>query len=204
MCQHTYLSRSRANLSQCHSLAPVLSSGEGGFKSMDFFNPELFSLTQWEWWVLIAIGMLILEVCLPGAVFIWPGLAAAVMAVIVANTEYTWQTYSMIFAILTIVFGVLARPLFIRLKNRAEGEVMNEDHNHLTGSLCQVLETVSATQGRVKLKDSSYSARLADGQETIEYGTMVKVVRVKGTTLFVAPFKEDEAGSDSESEQEQD
>ena len=152
---------------------------------MDFFSPEFFSLVRWEWWVLIAISMLVLEIFLPGAVFIWPGLAAIVMAFIVAFTDFTWQTYSVIFSVLTMLFGFLARPMVLRLRAvTEEGEEMNEEHSHIKGDVCQVIEPVNQIQGRVKHRDSSYEAR-TKGNITIPVDKMVKVVSIEGLTLFV-------------------
>jgi membrane protein implicated in regulation of membrane protease activity len=49
-----------------------------------------------------------------------------------------------------------------------------------------VLQTVTTTDGRVKLAGETWSARLAEGATPVTPGQEVRVVSIQGATAFVA------------------
>ena len=64
------------------------------------------NMTVWHW--LIGAGiLLILEVAAPGAVFLWMGVAAAAVGLLLAVLPLAWQVQWILFAVLSIgsVFG---------------------------------------------------------------------------------------------------
>ena len=64
---------------------------------------DISLITHWHWWVL-ALAMVILEVFAPGAIFIWLGVAASIVGVILlVAPDLGWEYQFMTFAILSIV-----------------------------------------------------------------------------------------------------
>ena len=56
----------------------------------------------------------------------------------------------------------------------------------LVGRTAWVLQTVTTTDGRVKLAGETWSARLAEGATPVTPGHEVRVVSIQGATAFVA------------------
>lgn len=81
--------------------------------------------------------------------------------------------------------GVLAvRPAIKRrLHRRAEPALMGLDA--IEGAEATVVETVSDGRGMVKIGGELWQARPYDATQTMDAGTLVRVVEVKGATALV-------------------
>ena len=66
---------------------------------------------SWTWWVLAGI-FLLLELALPGVFFIWLGLAALAVGFVLFLVNVAWQFQLALFAILSVIFVLAARPWF--------------------------------------------------------------------------------------------
>lgn len=78
----------------------------------------------WTWWVIAGI-FLLLELAMPGVFFIWLGLAAVAVGFIAFIVDLSWQVQLVIFAILSIVFVLTARPWF------RKGQLVDSDRPNL-------------------------------------------------------------------------
>jgi membrane protein implicated in regulation of membrane protease activity len=63
----------------------------------------MFELTYWHWWI-VAIVLIVLEVFAPGAFFLWMGISAGIVGVVLLIApDMGWEYQFMIFAIFSIV-----------------------------------------------------------------------------------------------------
>jgi membrane protein implicated in regulation of membrane protease activity len=139
-------------------------------------------MNAWVAWLLAGLVLLIAETLLPGAFLMWIGLAAGGTGLV------TWAADPR-FELQVVVFGVLAAGALLiglRLRKRRSVAVVNTRHAGLTGRTATALG-FRGREGRVRLGDSDWSARLpADAQEPPP-GTVLRVVDVDGTVLIVRP-----------------
>lgn len=150
---------------------------------MDSF---LHEFTRWEWWAIIGFVLIVMEVFIPGAVFLWPAMAGLTLAVIAALFEPGWQTNLILFSILSIAFALLGRSAYLRMREKSDHPQLNQRGQQLIGRFCEVVETTSLERGRVKLGDSTWLARCAPGTKVIPVGEHVQVIAVEGTTLIIS------------------
>lgn len=141
----------------------------------------------WEWWAISGLAMLVLEVFAPGAIFLWPGLAAMLIAILAVTLEPVWQVNVVVFSVLSFVFAYLGRGAYLRFREQHDHHDLNKKQHQLVGKLCTVAETTNYESGRVKLNDGSWLSRCDPEYGELSPGSMVEVISVEGTTLIVKP-----------------
>lgn len=158
----------------------------------------LIDLTRWEWWTIIAFTSLILEIFIPGAVFIWPALAAMMVALLAAFFPLTWEQNCILFTLLAITIGAFSRSAYTKLRYRSDNINLNENRERMQGTTCEVMEVITPTSGRVRLHDSSWSARIIEGPN-LPVGSLVEIIDLKGNNYIVKATSIPNATPDTES-----
>ncbi|QQG35474.1 MAG: NfeD family protein [Micavibrio aeruginosavorus] len=144
---------------------------------------EFFSdMTFWHWFILGGLFM-IAEVMIPGAFFLWPGIAALVVGLIhLAAPELTWAIAVTIWSVLSLV--TIAGWLAYRRKNpgvRADNG-LNERGSQYIGRVYVLTKPLENGKGEIKAGDTVW---LVSGTEALPAGTNVKVTGADGSLLKV-------------------
>jgi len=134
-------------------------------------------------WILAGIGLLGLEVLAPGAFMMWLGIAAigAGLVELAVNVGFAWQV---------VIFGVLAAislGIGLRLRRKPPPPKVNTRGAGLIGRTAVAL-SFRGHEGRVRIGDSDWAARLPGGVEPPAPGTVLRVVDVDGTVAIVRPL----------------
>jgi len=132
-------------------------------------------------WLAAGLVLLVLETVAPGVFMMWLGLAAlgTGLLVLLADPAFAWQ------AVAFAVLAALAIGVALLLRRRSAPQVLNTAESGLVGRTARLL-TVHGRDGRVRVGDSDWSARLLDDVAWPEPGTMLRVAGVDGTILLVA------------------
>jgi hypothetical protein len=143
-----------------------------------------FKMVFWYWWALAA-AFLVLEIMLPGVVFMFVAIGAAaagLVLLIVSDTALEIQL--LIFAFVAAASAVLLRRPLRRLQNIDGGDSgLNARADILIGKTIVLDEPILRGRGRVKLGDGSWTVTGPD----MVAGTRVRVAAVDGTELRVEP-----------------
>ena len=148
---------------------------------MDF--PETVSF--WHW---LAFGVLVMliEVLVPGAIFLWLGIAAVVTGLLLAAIpSMIWELQAILFAVMSVTAIFIGRRIYVARRAPTDHPTLNKRGKNLVGTH-HVLDTAtSGGRGRVRIGDTvwRFSVR-PEGAELAE-GARVKVVDADGTTLIV-------------------
>lgn len=140
------------------------------------------NFTHWMWFVALFI-FLLLEMILPGVVFLWLGIAAAVTGTLVwLIASITWEWQLILFSAFSVV-SILAGRKFIQSKGDipSDNELLNQRGNALIGRKFTVAIAIKNGKGKVKVGDSMWTATGNDAAE----GSYVTVIAVNGTELIV-------------------
>lgn len=144
---------------------------------------EWFADNSWLGWVGVAIILAAIEVATVDFVFIMlagGALAGALVAAAGAS-----------FAIQVIVAIVVATLLIVLVRPLIKRKFMDSEVSHrigasgLVGRVARVLQTVTETDGRVKLGGETWSARVPDGAAICQPGQEVRVIAIEGATAIV-------------------
>ena len=137
-------------------------------------------MTAAAWWIVSGLLACGAEMLVPG-VFLAPVGAAAVVAglavVLGAGGSAAWGVFVATMVILVLVAYRLRR-------GRPVTDVTNGPQAGLVGATC-IADAFAGDEGRVRLGDGAWPARMADRTEPASVARL-RVVAVEGTTLVVS------------------
>lgn len=148
---------------------------------------EMFGgpLGYWHWWIAAAIFG-VLEMAVPGVVFLWLGLAAAATGfVVLAAPALGWLPelggQLLTFSVFGLVAVAAGRQFWRNRPADAAHPTLNKRGAELIGRTFPLERAIASGQGRVKVGETLWLVR---GPE-LPQGAVVRVVGVDGATLVV-------------------
>ena len=142
-----------------------------------------FHIVFWYWWALAAV-LLIFEMMLPGVVFLFLSVGAALAGMLlVLEPEMSVEMQLGIFAVVSVASAVGLRPLLRGMQKRSDDPNLNARGNSMIGKVLVLDQPILSGRGRVTLGDGSWSVTGPD----MVAGAKVRVAAVDGTELRVEP-----------------
>lgn len=138
----------------------------------------------WLIWVGVALVLAAIEAATVDFVFVM--LAGGALASAVAAAFGAPLAVQIVVGVLAAVALLLAVRPWLKEKFNASKASGTIGAPSLVGRTAWVLQTVTATDGRVKLAGETWSARLAEGASPATPGQQVRVVSIQGATAIVA------------------
>ena len=135
-------------------------------------------------WFLIGLGLLLLELVLPGLVILFFGAGAWVTALVCAITDINLNIQILIFLLASLLGLVLLRKY---LKNRffsKKDEEAQDQLEEFIGKKARAVDAFSKGEGKVEFKGTRWSAR---SSEPVSEGQWVTIISKDGLTLNVKP-----------------
>ena len=144
---------------------------------MAWLEPVVF----WHWWILAGI-LLILELTAPAFFFLWLGIAAAAVGMILlVFPAIPLETQLVLFSIASVVAIIVwkkyreARPLTTDQTN------LNKRGHQYIGRVLTLVEPIVNGDGKVTVDDSTWRVKGPD----METGTAIRVTGVDGVIFEV-------------------
>jgi hypothetical protein len=126
------------------------------------------------------LGLLILEMLVPGVFMMWLGLAACGTGLLTIAFQFGFATQ-------VVSFGILAAiTLSIGMRVRRPRQVMHTEREGLIGRPATALVFLGR-DGRVRLGDTDWAARVPPDIAPPDPGARLRVAQVDGTVLIVRP-----------------
>jgi membrane protein implicated in regulation of membrane protease activity len=142
---------------------------------------SLETLVYWHWWIL-AIGLIILEIFAPGAIFLWMGIAASIVGIILMLfPDLTWQIQFFIFSLLSIASIVVWHYFLKKNPTQTDQPMLNKRGHQYVGRTFTLDEAIVNNVGKIKVDDSTWKVE----GENCEAGSQIKVVDVDGVVLKI-------------------
>lgn len=141
----------------------------------------LDSIVWWHWWV-AGLVFLTLEAVLPGAVFLWMGVSAAVVGLLALIVPALgWKAEFIIFGVLAIA-AVLAWRRWRPEAPAADQPTLNRRGQSYVGRQFTLSEPLVNGIGTLRVDDSQWRI---SGAGDMPAGAQVRVVAADGATLRV-------------------
>ncbi len=153
---------------------------------MEDLLPILDNIRAWHWWALAAM-MVALEMLSPTFYFLWPGIAAAVVGLIlIAAPDLSADVQIVTFAVLAVVATVAWKRFAPAswISNEPVG-TLNQRAAQYAGRRVKVTGDFQGGRGAILLDDSRWSAITSDGSNPLN-GDTVEVVGADGAMLRVS------------------
>jgi hypothetical protein len=143
----------------------------------------MIKILFWYWWALAAV-LLVFEMLMPGVVFLFIAIGAAVTGLLLlVASDASLEFQLALFAIVSVVSMVALRPYLKRLQNKTADATLNARSEALVGQVFVLDQPILAGRGRIKLGDGSW---IVTGPDMVA-GAKVRVAAVRGTELRVEP-----------------
>ena len=131
-------------------------------------------------WFLVGLGLLLLELVLPGLVILFFGVGAWVTALVCAFTNINLNVQILIFLVASLLGLVLLRKyLKARFFNRSNKEI-DDQLEEFIGHKAKVINDFKDGEGKVEFKGTRWSARSND---PVAKGDWV-IIRSKDSLTF--------------------
>jgi hypothetical protein len=144
---------------------------------MEWINEIIY----WHW-LILAVALIILEILMPGAYFLWMGVSAIfVGALMYVFPEMVFLVQILIFAVLSVISVVMYKSY--RKKNPivTDEPALNRRGEQYIDQKFTLTEPIINGEGKIKVDDSTWKVVGMD----MPAGMVVRVVAVEGTTLKV-------------------
>lgn len=135
----------------------------------------------WHWWV-FGIVLIILELFVPGAFFMWLGIAAGIVGLLLyVISDMSWQIQWIIFAVLSVVSVVAWRVFAGKKPAVSDHPTLNRRGEQYVGRTFTLTEPISNGIGKIKVDDSMWKIE----GEDCPVGSKIKVIQADGAMLKV-------------------
>ena len=139
------------------------------------------NIIYWHW-LILAVALIILEILMPGAYFLWMGISAAVVGgAMFVFPQMPILVQVLIFAILSVITVMMYRSY--RKKNPVvtDEPALNRRAEQYIGQSFTLREPIVNGEGKIKVDDAIWKITGND----IDAGETVRVVAIEGSTLIV-------------------
>lgn len=148
---------------------------------MDALTSLIENSNHWTWWI-FAIVLFVIELLAPGIFFLWVGLAAVVVGVIVLMApDLAWQLDFAMFAVLGFVSALIGRRYWKPHAGESPDPTLNQRGAQYVGQIYTLQTAIENNHGRITIADGSW---LVSGPD-MPSGARVRVVGVEGAKLKV-------------------
>ena len=138
---------------------------------------------HWHWWI-AGVLLAILEVLAPGAIFIWLGIAAGVVGVLVFFVpELDWRYQFLVFGLLSVISVVVARRYLRRFPIETDRPELNRRGQQYVGRTFTLAEPMVNGRGRLHVDDTMWKIAGPD----LDEGSQIRITGVDGVVLTVEP-----------------
>ena len=137
-------------------------------------------MNDWVIWLAAGLALLLLEALAPGAFMMWLGLAACGTGLVALASGIGFELQ----VITCAVLAAISLSIGLRLRHRPAR--LNTQQAGLAGRSATAL-SFRGREGRVRVGDSDWAARVPPGVPEPHEGTQLRVEGVDGTVLIVRP-----------------
>jgi membrane protein implicated in regulation of membrane protease activity len=119
----------------------------------------------------------------PGAFFLWLGIAAGVVGLLVfLAPTIGWEYQILLFSVLSVISIIIWRRFFRLRAEDTDQPALNRRGEQYIGRIFTLAEPIVNGNGKIRVDDSTWKIE----GEDCEAGTRIRVTGVDGTILRVA------------------
>jgi len=150
----------------------------------------------WIFWAILGAVLVVAEIFTTGFVLLWFGVGALAAGLAGLFGIHSIIAQFLIFAVVSIALTAASRTIFVNYFSREKsGGDLKSGAESLPGKIGTVVSSSRGAmhEGAVKVFGSTWTAYPAEGEEPLEAGDRVEVVRIQGASIYVRRI---EAGRD--------
>ena len=146
-------------------------------------------------WIVVGAGLIVLELIVPGAVLVFLGAGALLVALFIwLGLIQTWVTSITAWFISSLVLLLVLRNFFQRFVSGDVEKQSTDEDIDAYGDVVEVVETIGPDrEGRIRYRGTTWQATSYD--YTLEAGTKAQIVYRESLVWIVEPANPLDAGS---------
>ena len=142
---------------------------------------DIFAMTHWSW-LILGLGLLVLELVVPAMFFLWLGISALVTGLVLyLFPEMTWQVQFLIFSVLSVASILISRRFFSKTQIETDLPNLNRRGQQYVGRVFTLIEPITNGYGKISVDDSQWRVT----GPALEKGAKVRVTAAKGSVFEV-------------------
>lgn len=136
-------------------------------------------------WLILAFGLLVVEVLSGTSYLLWPAAAAFIVALVTFILPIGPEMQFLLFAIITVALLFVGHKYVRPRVHGGEPSDLNDRARSMIGMRVKAVADFETGVGRVHVGDTQWRASMDEGNA--KNGDELRVMSVEGTTLAVEP-----------------
>ena len=143
------------------------------------------SISFWHW-LAFGVAVMLVEVLVPGVIFLWLGIAAVITGLMLAAIpSITWEIQVILFAVLSVVAIFIGRRIVSARQAPTDHPTLNRRGRNLVGTQYTLDTPTEGGRGRMRVGDTMWRFTVRPEGTELAAETRITVVDIDGTTLIV-------------------
>ena len=148
----------------------------------------LAAMAYWHWWI-AGLALLVLEMLVPGTFFLWMGIAAGVVGLLMlVLPDMSWQIQFLVFAVLSVVAITASRMWLRRHPITTDDSTLNRRGSQYVGRVVTLDQPLVDGTGKVRIEDTFWRVATPDNSD-LAAGVQVRITGVDGIVLKIEPVQ---------------
>ena len=139
----------------------------------------LLEPAYWNWW-LLGVVLMAIEAIVPGFFFLWMGVAALLVGLLLTLLPMAWTYQVMLFAVLSVGSIVAWRLRLRRHPTQTQDSLLNRRGHQYVGRVFTLEAPVVNGYGKIRVNDSTWKVAV---EQDCPAGTRLRIVGVDGVIL---------------------
>ena len=139
----------------------------------------LLEPAYWNWW-LLGVVLMAIEAIVPGFFFLWMGVAALRVGLLLTLLPMAWTYQVMLFAVLSVGSIVAWRLRLRRHPTQTQDSLLNRRGHQYVGRVFTLEAPVVNGYGKIRVNDSTWKVAV---EQDCPAGTRLRIVGVDGVIL---------------------
>ena len=153
---------------------------------------ELPETVNFWHWLAFGVAVMLVEVLVPGAFFLWLGIAAAITGLLLlAIPSMVWEIQAILFAVLSVAAIFIGRRIVAARQSPTDHPTLNRRGRTLLGTQYVLDAATEGGRGRLRVGDTVWRFSVRPEGRELAGGTRITVVDVDGTALVVEAAAEE-------------
>ena len=145
----------------------------------------LSNIAYWHW-LIFGLVLIVLEIFVPSAIFLWPGIAALVVGVLAFSApDINWTILIAIWGVLSVIFAFGCQFYKKNRKSMEPESTLNRRGEQYVGRHFTLTRDIVNGTGELNVDDTRWKIV---SHHDLPVGMKVKVIAVEGTSLRVEEF----------------
>ncbi len=140
-------------------------------------------------WLIIMVGLIIIEIVTVGLTTIWFA-GGALAAIIVSSLGGNLAVQLIVFLVVSFALLFFTRPFVMKFINKSH---IKTNYEGVIGKIVRVTEDINNIDGTgtAMVNGLEWTARASDDEKKIAAGTLAKVINISGVKLIVEEYEEE-------------